>query len=127
MVSRIDKIKSIIETNLSISGGKYPDVRDITEIDAAPPKFFMQKPRTFASTPFDETIQYPVIVEATNEENLDSLVNSFMRLNSAHPDGYRFTTTGDPVWIRVNRNDFFFPNDTVDFQAQIIIEARWMN
>lgn len=127
MTSRIDKIKSIIETEVQIQGGKYPDVRDISEIDALLPKFFIQKPQSLNSTPFDETIQYPVVIEAIDEENLDILIQKFHKLSSAHPDGFRYTTAGDPVWITVHRNDFFFPNDSVQYQAQIVIEARWMN
>ena len=124
IIADINQIQTIIEAQTSYSGNYFPLVSTIDEVEGALPKFVIDEPSGFFNTSYNRSSSFIVLIEATDQDELETAIQDFIEMSTDHPDGYKFATVGYPLWIEVQRGPSLKANDN-DFQAIMKIEARW--
>lgn len=63
-----------------------------------------------------------LIVRADTLANLEIYHDAFLNVRSILPNGYKFTTTGQPTWIEV---DTELKQSEDEFFVKLLITGRW--
>lgn len=125
MASKISIIKAIIDAYTSgVTGNYYPAAQSLDMVNAALPKYFINNPKEGDSDGLHVRYSYIINLRASSQENLDTLLNTFLKIDSINSNGYALTTSNYPVWIEIGK----YPDDDIPptlFECKVKLDAIW--
>lgn len=116
MVSHIEQMQALLQTNTSLTIVVYP-------AEALEGYTIYPNPAKFARKSNLYTEWYTILIRVTSLTNLETAIEKFLKADSSYPSGYHYSTSTYPLWVTSELVSKPFDNQS--YQAVIELSGSW--